>query len=185
MIASLYQSASSCAADGAGTTASSGTVRFGISVTLAIIVVAGKVARPQKGRATASRSTTLSGSRLQAEYVTLPHAGVEPHVIRLTPPRVLHVVQKVVCDVASIRSGLDGAKPVRRRLHPSVLHVMRIEVDHDEHAARAVGRRFAVRDDLRIVGCLKPQRPVVVQGALAVADLVDAGDQFLDVSRPI
>ena len=67
----------------------------------------------------------------------------------------------------------------------AVLHVMRIEVDDDQHGVGAVGRRLAVGDDLGVVGRVEAQRPIGLQRRMLAADLVDARDQLLDVPGPI
>src|SRR6476659_5159902 len=134
MIASLYQSGSSSDAECAGTTASSGTLRFGISVTLAI-----RLGRPSGLR------------RFDPKNVRLPHARVEPHVIPFPSPYVLHIVDEIV-------GGERRAGRGARDLDPAVLHVVGVEVHHDEQRRRSFRSSLAVRDDLWIVGRVKAQR---------------------------
>src|SRR5881392_2154925 len=76
MIASLYQSGSSSAADGAVTTASCGRLGFDVSVRPAI---------------------------LEGEDVPLTHIRIEADVIPVAAPRVLHVVQQIAYDVGLCR----------------------------------------------------------------------------------
>src|SRR5262245_38453658 len=73
MIASLYQSGSSSAADGALDAASTGTVRFGVTVALA--------------------------TSHQPQNVSLPHARIEPDVVPSAVPCIRRLVEQIFDDV--------------------------------------------------------------------------------------
>src|SRR6185503_7476638 len=108
----------------------------------------------------------------------LANVRIEPYVVAIAAPLVAHAVDQIA-------HGVDLVGGESWNLDVSVLHVMRIEIDDREHDIRSVRRVLAVGDDLRVVGRVKPQREVELQGAVRTADLVDAADQLLDVSRPV
>src|SRR5687768_4798834 len=114
MIASLYQSGSSSVAAAAGSAASIGMIRFGVSLAMS-----------------------------EAEDVGLAHAGIEPDVVPVPPPGVVGVGDQIVCIVGPRRVGSEGRHPAGGHLHEAVLHVMRVEV-HDDEEPFAVRRALAV-----------------------------------------
>src|SRR5262245_23273755 len=79
MIASLYQSGSSCAADEAGDIASTGTVTFGISMAI------------------------------EGQNVSLADVRIEAHVVPLAAPLVLDIVQEVADREGLVRSDAGHA----------------------------------------------------------------------------
>src|SRR5262245_59862718 len=101
MIASLYQHASSSAAEGAWVTAAIGMLTCGTSMAI------------------------------DAQDVSLADVGIEPHVVPLATPFVLHVVQEIA-DGEGLVGGDAGHADM------PVLHVMRIQVHDGQQAIGTV-----------------------------------------------
>src|SRR6266536_2927994 len=160
MIASLYQSGSSSADEGAVAKASAGTTRWGDST------------------ATCTSTSNCELRTSKFENVSLANARIEADVV----PAAMPDVHGVVDQVAHLeRVGVD------RRLDRAVLHVMRIEIDdRQQGAARIVRIGLAVREQRGVIGRVKAERRIELQGALLVADLIHARNQLLNViaARP-
>ena len=62
-----------------------------------------------------------------------------------------------------------------------MLRVVGVEVHDGKNAIGAVGRCFRVSDDLIVVGCVKAERPVLLQRRMRATDFVHAPDQLADV----
>src|SRR5919197_2201539 len=155
MIASLYQSGSSSAADFAVVKASVGTVRLAVSS--AMDALAPGPEPPASG--------------VDLEDVPLEDLRIETDVVPAAMPRVRGVVEQVAHDEDV---GVEG------RLDEAMLHVMRIEVDDHQHARAAVGCGFAVGDDLRVVRRVELPRVIELERGLRMADAIDPADELAD-----
>src|SRR6476660_2279567 len=142
MTASLYQRGSSSGGETEEVAASIGSAKFGVSSAIVVVRRAVQPSLEWKPRACPSGPP-------QVEYVSLSHAGIEPHVVPPAPPAVCVVVEQVAHRVQPI------VIVHVRRFHPSVLHVVRIEVDDHKERLAVVRRPFAVRDELVVIRRMK------------------------------
>src|SRR5262249_30259642 len=110
--------------------------------------------------------------------MALANAWIETHVILLAAPDVLDIVQKIPYDERAFRRNSG-------KLDPAVLHMVRIEIEHNEDPIRSLSRCLAVGDDLSVVGRMEPQRAIRLQRRMLVADPIDSRDQLLDVTGAI
>src|SRR5262245_37886511 len=129
---------------------------------------------------TASMRTLWWGTSMaiDAQDVSLTDVGIEPHVVPLAPPLVLHIVQQIV-DGEDVVCGDAGHANV------PVLHVIRIQVDDRQQTIGAARRGLAVGDDLGVVGVVKAKRVIELQRAMPAANRVDAAHQLANVAGPV
>jgi hypothetical protein len=81
-------------------------------------------------------------------------------------------------SMTSTDSNGDTPQCGQRQLNETVLHVDRIEVHDDHHGVAAVGRPLRVGKDLGVVGLVKRETPVVLQGRMIAADAIDSPDHL-------
>ena len=74
---------------------------------------------------------------------------------------------------------LDG------NLHPTGLHMVRIQIHHcGDHVVKIL-RLFGVTDDLLVIGFMEAQAPITLQRRVLAANAVDPSDEFLEAVRSV
>src|SRR4029079_8376560 len=102
---SLYQRGSSSAAEGGGVTASTGRVKFDVSVaTIADL--------PCRYRAVSPRPSALSP--FEGEDVRLTHSRIEAHVVPVAAPHVRGVSEQISRDAPVVVNATRAHAAIRR-----------------------------------------------------------------------
>src|SRR4026207_551012 len=100
---------------------------------------------------------------------------IEADVVPFTAPEIALGREQIDDFDGRVRrqSPRDG-----RQLHESVLHVCGIEVDNDEDQIAAVAGSLGIGEKFAVVGMMKRQPPVAVQGRMRSSDGVDLADEL-------
>ena len=101
---------------------------------------------------------------------------IELDEVPFPAPRIARAVEQVLDDITLAR--IDPHLP-DRDLNPSLLCPLWISVDRDEDAAGGIP--LAEPDEMRIVGLVEGQRPVLLQRRMIAANVIDARNQLAQV----